>query len=84
MPKVTIYTTEYCPYCLRAKSLLKSRNIPYEEINLEGKDSELMALKNRTGLRTVPQIFVDDALIGGYNELKELDVAGELTKMFAK
>jgi glutaredoxin 3 len=82
MPKVKIYTTEYCPFCTRAKNLLKTKNIPYEEVNLEGKDDELVALKNRTGLRTVPQIFFDEKLIGGYAELKALDSSGELAKHF--
>lgn len=84
MPKVTVYSTEYCPYCSRAKALLKSKNIPFEEINLEGKDDELNALKKRTGMRTVPQIFFDDALVGGYQELKSLDLAGDLDKLFKK
>lgn len=69
MPKVLIYTTEYCPYCVRAKQLLNSRGLTYEEINLEGKPDELASLKARTGWRTVPQIFFDDVLIGGYTEL---------------
>ena len=82
MPKVTVYTTDYCPYCTRAKALLNNRGIPFEEINLEESPDELIALKNRTGLRTVPQIFLDDKLVGGYTELKALDSSGELANIF--
>ena len=84
MPQVIVYTTEYCPYCIRAKSLLKSNKIDFEEINLEDKPEELLALKDRTGWRTVPQIFFDDKLIGGYTELKALDANGELAKIFGE
>lgn len=84
MAKITIYTTDYCPYCSRAKSLLQTKNLPFEEINLEHKPEELLALKNRTGWRTVPQIFIDDTLIGGYTELRELDKSGELAKLLGK
>lgn len=72
MKKVTIYTTNTCPYCDRAKALLKSKGVNYTEVNLDGKPDELKALKERTGLRTVPQIFFDEELIGGYTDLAAL------------
>lgn len=78
MKAVKVYTTDYCPYCLRAKKLLTSKNVPFEEINLDGKWDELKALKSKTGLQTVPQIFIDGELIGGYTELAALDETGEL------
>lgn len=78
---VQIYTTAYCPYCLRAKQLLKNKGVEFEEINLEGKDEELKALKARTGWRTVPQIFIDGNMIGGFQDMAELDAKGELDKM---
>jgi glutaredoxin 3 len=81
--KVKVYTTSYCPYCVRAKRLLQSKGIAFEEINLEGKGDELMVLKNRTGLRTVPQIFINDELIGGYDELAALDRSGKLDKLLS-
>lgn len=71
--KVTVYTTSFCPYCVRAKQLLTSKGIPFEEINLGDKPDELNALKKRTGWRTVPQIFIGDELIGGFSELAELE-----------
>jgi glutaredoxin 3 len=78
MKTVTVYSTNYCPYCMRAKSLLESKNIPYTEVNLEGKPAELAELKQRTGMRTVPQIFIGEELIGGFSELSALAQADEL------
>lgn len=69
MAKIQIYTQTYCPYCTRAKTYLKGKGLDFEEINLDGKEDELESLKNRTGHRTIPQIFIDDKFIGGYNEL---------------
>jgi glutaredoxin 3 len=78
MRKVTVYTTTYCPYCVRAKSYLSSQNIPFTEVNLEDKPDELQALKKRTGLRTVPQIFFGEELIGGCDDLLALGASGKL------
>lgn len=78
MAKVEVYTTSYCPFCVRAKTLLKGKGIDFKEINMDGKDQELKALKAKTGLMTVPQIFINDELIGGYSDLADLDSKGEL------
>ena len=78
MAKVVIYTKESCPYCVRAKQLLQGKNVPYEEHNLENKPDELEALKARTKMRTVPQIFINDQLIGGFTELLNLQTSGKL------
>lgn len=80
MKSVKVYTITPCPYCERAKNLLSSKNIPFEEVNLDGKDDELQALKDKTGLRTVPQIFIGEELIGGFSELASLDDSGDLDK----
>lgn len=79
--KVQVYTTTYCPYCVRAKKLLSEKGIVYEEINLSGRDDELVELKNRTGWRTVPQIFINEKLIGGYAELSALNSSGKLDEL---
>ena len=68
VPKVTVYTTDYCPFCTAAKDFLKRRNIPFEEIDVSDY-AKKAALKARTGMRTVPQIFIGDELIGGFQEL---------------
>ena len=78
MAQVKVYTTAYCPFCVQAKRLLDSEKIEFEEINLEGKWDELDALKAKTGMRTVPQIFINDELIGGFQELSGLRSSGEL------
>ena len=79
MVKVRVYTTPYCPFCDAAKRLLKQRSIPYEEIDVSD-HAERAALKARTGWRTVPQVFLGDELIGGYQELAAIDASGELAK----
>jgi GrxC family glutaredoxin len=79
MPKVTVYTTDYCPFCDAAKSFLKAKGIPFEEIDVSSHEKKI-ALKKRTGWMTVPQIFIGDHLIGGYQELVALDQMGELQK----
>ncbi len=76
--KIEIYTWGYCPYCVRAKNLLAEKGLEYTEHALEGKDDELMALRERTGQRTVPQIFIDDVFVGGFSELSALNTAGSL------
>ncbi len=63
---------------MRAKDLLKRKGLAFEEIDLDGKDDELKALQERTGQRTVPQIFIDGKLIGGYTDLAAMDARGEL------
>lgn len=79
--KVQVYTWTVCPYCVRAKNLLKSKGVAFEEINLDGNDAEFEALKKKTGLKTVPQIFINDKLVGGYTDLAALEQKGELNKL---
>jgi glutaredoxin 3 len=78
MAKVEIYTKAYCPFCDRAKALMKSKGVGFTEINLEDKPEEYDALKKKTGLMTVPQIFIDGQLVGGYSELSALERDGKL------
>ena len=78
MPSVQVYTWSNCPYCIRAKDLLKRKGVAFEEIDLDGKHDELNALRARSGLRTVPQIFIDGKLVGGFMDMAALDAKGEL------
>ena len=78
--KIKIYSTMYCPFCDRAKDLLDNRGIDYLSIDLTSSPDELEQLKERTGMRTVPQIFIDDEFIGGFQELSALESSGELNK----
>ncbi|MCM0607345.1 MAG: glutaredoxin 3 [Xanthomonadaceae bacterium] len=74
MSKVTVYTMDYCPYCVAAKNLLKQHNIPFDEIKFaEDDDASWDMLEKKSGMKTMPQIFNGDELIGGYNELSALN-----------
>jgi glutaredoxin 3 len=85
MKKVTVYTAPSCPYCVRAKELLKRRSIPFEEIFVSWDDEAAWeAMKKRSGgMKTVPQIYVDGKLVGGFTELAALDQSGELAKLLS-
>lgn len=83
-PHVRVYTTLICPYCIRAKALLKSRGIPFEEIDVTGDVATRTWLVRETGRRTVPQIFIGDEPIGGFDELRGLDRSGELDKKLGR
>ncbi len=78
MKPVKIYTTPYCPYCVRAKRLLDRKKVPYEEIDVAGDDQARMSLMERTGRRTVPQIFIGDTHVGGSDDLYALEQDGKL------
>jgi glutaredoxin 3 len=78
-----MYSTTICPYCIRAKMLLNGKRIPFEEINVGGDHEKRAWLVKVTGRRTVPQIFIDDEPIGGFEELRALDRSGELDKKLA-
>jgi glutaredoxin 3 len=80
MAQIRMYTTQWCGYCVRAKSLLKSRGLEFEEIDL-GADPDRAALQELTGGWTVPQILIDDRPIGGYEELWRLDREGRLAEL---
>lgn len=85
MAKVEIYTTQFCPFCVRAKSLLKKKGIEFEEIDV-GDDPELREemVERAGGRRTVPEIFINGRIIGGYDELKTLDDAKRLDSLLAE
>ena len=81
MKSVKIYTTPSCAYCVRAKRLLQRKNVPYQEVDLSRDDESRMSLMERTGMRTVPQIFIGEKLIGGSDELYALEERGELDSL---
>jgi glutaredoxin 3 len=78
MPRVVVYTTTICPYCVRAKALLQRKGVDYEELHIEGNRELMREMLERSKRRTVPQIFIDDYHVGGYDDLAELDVLGRL------
>lgn len=69
MKKILIYTTSTCPYCILAKKLLQDKKLSYIEIPVDLNDEEREKMIARSGRRTVPQIFIDEELIGGYDDL---------------
>ena len=83
MAKIEIYTTRWCGYCVRAKTLLDSHGLDYEEISLDDDPAFRQLLLDLTGGWTVPQILIDDAPIGGYTELWRLDRSGALDEKLA-
>jgi glutaredoxin 3 len=78
--EVKVYTTTICPYCIRAKALLKKRGIAYEEINVENDPSVREWMVKASGRKTVPQIFIAGEPIGGSDDLAAMDAKGELIK----
>ena len=84
MKPVKLYTTPICPYCVRAKSLLTKKGVSFEEIDVFMDDTarQEMLAKSR-GARTVPQIFIGETHIGGFDELYALDKAGELDPLLS-
>lgn len=77
---IKIYSTQYCPYCTRAKMLLKSIGLEFEEIDVGGNEALRNEMIKKTGQMTVPIIFIDDKFIGGYDDLAALHAKGELVK----
>ncbi|GLR14219.1 glutaredoxin [Chitinimonas prasina] len=85
MPTITMYSTGVCPYCIRAEQLLKSKGVAIDEkvrVDLDPARRDEMML--RTGRRTVPQIYIDDFHVGGYDDLAALDHAGKLDTLLGR
>jgi glutaredoxin 3 len=82
MPKIEIYTKSYCPYCVKAKELLKRKEVTFEEISIEHDHDLALKLVERSGGRkTVPQIFINDFHVGGCDDLYAMDSEGKLDKI---
>ncbi|MEP7239840.1 MAG: glutaredoxin 3 [Devosia sp.] len=84
MSKVQVYGTDWCPYCDAAKSLLESKGVAYEEIDVTDDEARRAEMIQRAhGRRTVPQIFIGDVHVGGYTDLSALDRRGQLDPLLA-
>ena len=79
--KITIYTTDYCPYCVKAKALLIRKNTAFEEIKIVNNEMRDAMITKSGGRRTVPQIFIGDLHVGGCDELYELDRQKKLDEL---
>lgn len=78
MPQVLLYGIRFCPFCTAAKNLLSVKSIPYEEISVDHDHALRADIITKSGQRTVPQIWIGEAHVGGYSELQELEANGEL------
>src|SRR5258705_6146227 len=83
MASIRMYTTTWCGYCVRAKALLDSRGLEYDEIHLDDDEAFRARLHELTGAWTVPQILIDDRPIGGYTELWRLDRERRLDELLS-
>jgi glutaredoxin 3 len=85
MAKVQVYTTTYCPFCTRAKALLNNKGVAFEEIDVTNDDQLRQKMVELAGgRRTVPEIFINDKIVGGYDELRALEMKGELDALLAE
>lgn len=84
MAHVLMYCTEVCPYCVRAERLLRARGVAeIEKVRVDLQPELRVAMTEKTGRRTVPQIYIDEYHVGGFDDLAELDRRGELARLLA-
>jgi glutaredoxin 3 len=83
MSDVTVYTTEPCAFCARAKGLLKARGVEFEEINLSRDPAGRTELARKTGMMSFPQVIIDGELIGGFTEVQAAAESGRLDELLA-
>ncbi|MEN8178795.1 MAG: glutaredoxin 3 [Pseudomonadota bacterium] len=81
MPKVVMYTTAICPYCVRAKFLLEHKGVVFDEIRIDTDHAIMQEMVKRSQRNTVPQIFINDFHVGGYDDLAALEMAGRLNPL---
>ncbi|MDJ0657067.1 MAG: glutaredoxin 3 [Xanthomonadales bacterium] len=84
MSKILMYTTGYCPYCLAAKSLLVGKGVSFDEIRVDQEPALRQEMEQRSQRRTVPQIFIGETHVGGFDELSGLERSGELDSLLAE
>jgi len=84
MPEITMYTTASCPFCINAERLFASKGATeIKKIRVDLQPKQLMEMMQKTGRRTVPQIYIGERHIGGFDDLRALDLAGELDSLLA-
>lgn len=81
MKQVEVYSKGHCPYCMRAKALLKAKDVAYDEIDVSNDVAQTKVMMQRSKRRTVPQIFINGQSIGGYDDLAQLNKEGKLDRM---
>jgi len=83
MPIILIYTSTICPYCIMAKRLLDKKGAIYQELNVDTDPELRQEMMQRTKRRTVPQIYIDDLHVGGFDELRAMESIKELDQLLA-
>lgn len=83
MPKIEIYTTPWCPYCHAAKALLNEKGVTFEEVDAANPDVRSAMVQRAHGRRTVPQIFIGETHVGGYDDMADLERRGRLDPLLA-
>ena len=76
-----MYSTRFCPYCIRARMLLDSKQVEYNDISVDGEPGLRREMMQRSGRRTVPQIWIGDRHVGGFDDLARLDQQGRLDEL---
>lgn len=85
MPQITMYTTATCPYCINAERLLRSKGIEnIDKVRVDLDPQRRMEMMEMSGRRTVPQIWIGERHVGGFDDLRALDMAGELDPLLAE
>jgi len=83
-PAVVMYTTSWCPYCERARRLLARKNVAFEEIDVDSVPGKRAEMQQKSGRRTVPQIFIGETHVGGSDDLHDLEDAGKLDALLGR
>ncbi|MDU4249540.1 glutaredoxin 3 [Pseudomonas sp.] len=83
MSSILIYTSAWCPYCIRAKALLDRKGVAYEEISVDGKPGVRAEMTSKAGRASVPQIWIDSVHVGGCDDLYALERAGKLDALLS-
>ena len=81
MSPIVIYTTRICPYCIRAKQLLQTKGVEFDEISVDAQPHRRMEMMEKSGRRTVPQIWVGETHVGGFDDLWALNRRGQLDEL---
>ncbi len=81
MATVVVYTSATCPYCVHAKQLLDSKQVAYTEVRVDLDATQREEMERRSGRRTVPQIFINDQPVGGFDDLSALSKSGKLDEL---
>jgi glutaredoxin 3 len=85
MPQITMYTTATCPYCVNAERLLRSKGVmEIDKVRVDLEPQKRVEMMEKTGRRTVPQIWIGERHVGGFDDLRALDMAGELDPLLTK